>query len=1009
MKKKRLLIIALMSFIAVVTLSFSVVALATEQYAFSVGEFESNYELYENAKIPQGKFGSVNAKATVVYPSGKKSTSTTVYLDEGGIYTVVYSATANGEKKEEKVNFTVESPLYSILGGNQSTVYYGKDENDAFKGGWNSGREGLLLSLAPNETFRYNDVINVYDSNAGQKAVKFALEPHKKGASDAKALYFKFIDIYDPNNTVTVWFKCNEGTSYVTYIMSSACDQPYIGREWHGAKGEMWHVQNLYGTPIYYSSGGIFMGTEAGGIHDLGFWFDRLEQSLYAGSTSQPTYLSNDFDDVSRLSNPWDGFTTGEVFLEIYADMYSADSLQILILDIIGQDLSDDYLDDNAGPVINLDTSKMTEDNLHVGYAGQKFPVFKPTSFDTYVSGEVQVDVSAYYGYERTTGVYSSFGSVYTRKVNIASGQISTAIPGKYAIVYRATDWYGNQTERVHEVVVEKDVSAPAITGLTIEEPVITANVGNLISLPNAYGYNGGTGEVNVEYQITLDGKAVEIKGDAINGYYFTPEKVGTYNVSIYAYDLLDVRQEVNYSVTIGKSNSPSIDQKVNLPKYLLTDSEYILPELMVKDASGNKVACKIMITDGNGTREYSKSVKFVPDANGNATITYVSGDNVAKYVIPVKEMKTNTGVLPSYNFANYFVSDEGVNVAVESGSVKLSATKEGGAEFVRELLSNNLTLYFNVNSQKNNFEYITVTLTDVYDARVAISTTLYNKGSKPADIAVNGDLIQKSLAVASFQNDKVIRFNFSNNQSVIDETFVKYSQTIYGEEFNGFPSRMVYAKISIGGIKGENEIIFTQINSQMLKTTLSDNIAPTISINGQYDRTYAKVGDVINVYSALTRDILEPNCKGGISVTFNGDYVTALDGTVLNGVSMDSDYQFKINQVGQYEIIYSSTDGKNKTNSKVLFKTYGFNTPTLSLDSQIKTEWSIGTVTLPKAVVEDGVIAYVSVTDPYCEMVTVKNYTFDAVYQGIYEIRYVAQDFEGNTKMLVYKIGVKK
>ena len=1009
MKKKRLLMIALMSIVAIFTLSFSVIALATEEYEFSVGAFESSYELYETAEIPQGKFGSVNAKATVIFPSGEKTTATTVYLDEGGIYTVVYSAIVNGTKMEEKVNFTVESPLYSILGGNQSTVYYGKDENDAFNGGWNSGREGLLLSLAPNETFRYNNVINVYDSNAGQKAIKFALEPHKKGAADVKALYFKFIDIYNPDNTVTVWVKCNEGTGYVTYIMSKACDQPYIGREYHGKKGEMWHVQNLYGTPIYYSSGGIFLGQEAAAIHDLGFWFNRLEQSLYLGSTSQPTYLSNDYDDVSRLANPWDGFTTGEVFLEIYADMYSADTAQILILDIIGQDLSEDYLDDTAGPVINVDTSKISNDKLHTGYVGQKFPVFDATSTDTYVSGAVKVDVSAYYGYERTTGVYSSFGSVYTRKVNIASGQIATTIPGKYAIVYRATDWYGNKTERVHEIVVEKDVVAPAITGLEIGEHVTSANVGNVVPLPEAYGYVGGTGEINVVYEVTTDGKSVEIKGDAINGYYFVSTNTGSHTVKIYAYDMLDVRQVIDYTIDVGNSSSPSIDQKVNLPKYLLTGSQYILPELMATDASGRKVACKIMITDGSGTREYADGVQFVPDTNGNATITYVSGDNSISYVIPVKEMKTSEGVLPLYNFNNYYECDEGVSVVAESASVRLIASQDGGAEFIRELLANNLTLYFSVNSAKNNFDYITVTLTDAYDKKVAISTTLYNRGTKPAEIGVNGVSVNKNLAVATFQNDKVINFNFSNNQSIIDETFVKYSQTIYGEEFNGFPSGMVYAKISLGGVKGESELNLTQINGQMLKTTLSDNIAPTISINGAYERTYAKVGDVIDVYSAITRDILEPNCKGTISVTLDGEFVTALDNTLLDGVSMDKAYQFKVSEVGQYEIIYSSTDGKNKTNTRVIFKTYSFTEPTLKLDSKIKTEWTVGQITLPKPVVAAGVVAYVSVTDPYGEVVTVNNYKFEALYQGIYEVRYVAQDAEGNTKTLVYKIGVKK
>lgn len=1009
MKKQRVLLCTLLSIVAIFTLSFSIIAFATEQSQFSVDGFVSTYELYEEIDVPQGKFGSVKAKSTVIYPSGKKSTEAKVYLDEGGIYTVVYSASVNGEKIDEERQFTVESPLYSILGGDQSTVYYGKDENDAFAGGWNSGREGVLLSLAPNETFRYNDVINVYDSNASQKAISFALEPHKKGASDAKAIYFKFIDIYNPDNTVTVWMKCNEGTSYVTYIMSKAGDQPFIGREYHGKKGEMWHVQNLYGTPLYYSSGGIFMGTESGGTHDLGFWFDRLEQSLYLGSTSQPTYLSNDFDDVSRLSNPWDGFTTGEVFLEIYAEMYSEDTVQLLILDIVGQDISNNFLNDDKGPTISIDTTDFSQEEMHVGYVGQKFPVFNSSASDIYVTGDVKVDVSVYYGYERTTGNYSSFGSIYTRKINVTNGCFETVIPGKYAIVYRATDWYGNQSERVHEIVVEKDTVAPAITGLTIGESITKANVGNLVVLPNAYGYEGGTGKLEVAYEIELDGNSIEVRGDEINGYYFIPSKVGTYAVTIYAYDLLGVRQTHTYSVTVGSSSSPSITQKPNLPKYLLTNSKYQLPELLATSSNGSKTPCKIMITDGAGSREYNREVQFTPDKEGNATITYISGENSLSYVIPVKEMKTSAGVLPAYNFANYFECEDGISVVTETDSVKLSTTKDGGAEFIRELLSNNLTLYFNVNSAKNNFDYITVTLTDAYDARVSISTTIVNKGSKPAEIAVNGALVNKSLAIATFQNDKVIRFNFANNQAIIDEAFVKYSETVYGEPFNGFPSKLVYATISFGGVKGESELVLTQINAQMLKTTLSDNIAPTISINGEYDRTYAKVGDVINVYSAITKDILEPNCKGSISVTYDGEYVTAIDGTLLDGVPMNGEYKFKIDKVGQYEIIYSSTDGKNKTNSKVLFKTYGFSEPSLKLESEVKTEWTVGTVSLPKAIVEDGVISYVSVTDPYGEMVTVKNYKFDAVYQGVYEVRYVAQDAEGNTKTLVFKIGVKK
>ena len=427
----------------------------------------------------------------------------------------------------------------------------------------------------------------------------------------------------------------------------------------------------------------------------------------------------------------------------------------------------------------------------------------------------------------------------------------------------------------------------------------------------------------------------------------------------------------------------------------------------MAVDSNGNRTPCTIKVKDGTGERTVSGKTTFTPDADGNATITFISGENTSTHIVPVKVAKKNSGVVQIYDFENFFET-ENVTCVAEQNSVKLNADGDGSAEFIRELLTIYIQLFFSVNAEANNFGTLTLTLTDSMDKSIAISASIYSNGAKLCPVGMNGKKLEKTLSNASFANGKSITFNYSDSRILIDGVTLKYKETLYGEAFNGFPSNKAYLKLSFDEVSGDAGIIVTQVNNQPLKVTLSDTIAPTVLINGYYGRSLVSKGSEITVYSALSGDILEPSCSCLVSVTYNGEDVVSTDGITLNNVSAAREYVFKADQVGEYRITYSAKDSKNTGRSLVIFQVFNLTTPSLSLKSELKRIWEIGTITLPEAVADEGCIKYIMVTDPYGKVIYVKGNSFTASQKGVYVVRYVALDSEGNTATLTYRIGVQ-
>lgn len=84
-------------------------------------------------------------------------------------------------------------------------------------------------------------------------------------------------------------------------------------------------------------------------------------------------------------SNPFKGFTSGEVYLSVYAEdnYYISSEVNFSISEIYGIDLTANKSFDNAKPFMKIDMAGYETDNLPVGCTGTPYKLFDATAIDS--------------------------------------------------------------------------------------------------------------------------------------------------------------------------------------------------------------------------------------------------------------------------------------------------------------------------------------------------------------------------------------------------------------------------------------------------------------------------------------------------------------------------------------------------------------------------------------------------------------------------------------------------
>lgn len=926
----------------------------------------------------------LSTESIVNFPSGLSYRNTTVDLNEMGEYTVEYRAQDGGTQYREYKEFSVYRNLFDIEGGIGASASYAPSPLAP-------DTQGINVKLTSGSTFYYHRVIDLTELDGNSPFVSAFISPEKQGEMDGYTLYFRLTDLYDPDNYVT--FRCNgsrAGIQHgVTYILCGGSEQSLTGVEWGWGRV---HVNNIYGYPVNCS---FYAQAPSGTAPEndlLTLYFDN-ESMAAKGDLSGSMIV--DLDDPTYFTDPFLGFTTGEVTLSIWADDFIKNSFGLEITSIAGHDLSSERLGDIEGPEITVDFGDY--DQFPVGLAGFDYPLFNATAYDLY-SGETDVTVKVYQNYydEKKYDCY------------VENGVFKPEVPGTYTVEYSSVDNVGNPSTEIFDIDVL--ASAPAVE-ISVDEQALTKSgfVGARIPIEEA-SVSGGIGQTSVRVEVT-DGQGNAVESD---GTFFMPAAVGTYKVKYIASDFVNQQDPYEYTVSVTVSDKPVFESDPALPEVFFTDSEYTLPGLSSYTYAGGKreVPVTVSVEDAQGLRELGseRTVQFTIGSDSDeVTVIYTAKDGSAEtsvsYTVECIRAKNAEGRL---ELVNYFET-EGFTASAGNDYTTFSA--DGNAEsaslrFRNLLLDDNLDVNFRVDTAQNKFESVTIRLTDI-TGQTSVAAVLTAEGTSTR-LRVGTMSMLMNLSFSDPLRSEY-RFVFDQANARLTADGINYLPVLTTEDrspFTGFEGHMAYLEIEIAGITGASALQIVSINSQEISNTPLDIVRPRIYIEGVYGGAH-ELGEEIMLNRVYAADVVDPNPSLTIRVTGpDGQALVSTDGETLDNVPVVYGQTIRLEKYGTYQVIYTSADASGRSERTVSYTISVIDdvTPVITPQANMKENYTLGeTVVIPKITVTDNETA--------AENISVKKYvvlptgriaelpgnSFIASYAGKYTVRYVAYDEAGN------------
>ncbi len=956
--------------------------------------FEDEYIFNTELEIPQASIAvggkELPAEGVVYYPSGLAYKKDTVKLDEMGEYTVEYAAKDGDRLYRETVGFSVYKPLFGVEGCVGASAEY-KPSSIAPE------VEGINVRLGAGSKFYYNRIIDLNSLSTNTPFVKAFISPEVRGELDGYTLLFRLTDVYDPDNYVT--FKCNHTRAGIqqgtTYILCGGTDQALTGveRGWNRV-----HVNNIYGYPVACSFYGQAPSGELPQNDALTLYFDPVSMAAYADKTGN---FIVDLDDPTYFTDPFLGFTTGEVYLSMWAEDFIKPTFGVEIMSVADHDLTDERLADEIGPEITVDMEGYEE--MPVGLAGYDYPLFDAEATDNY-SGSCEVYVNVYQNYH-TNKKYDCY---------VENGVFKPDAAGTYTIEYKATDWVGNETVKTFDIEIKN--SAEPVSVAAVGDPVGEGLVGTRIPVGEV-AVSGGIGRTGVEIRVFDEREEeAELKDGA-----FIPRAAGKYIVEYTAYDFVGQKAVYSYEVDVTMSGSPVFEADAELPQLLFTHSEYTLPALSAFTYEGGKkeVATEITVKDGSGERKLDSSRKTVFSVKENmdeVLITYAAAGASVTYRIPCVMAFDEESNL---QIQNYFATD---NMTVDVGSSFTAFTAEknenASLRFLNPLLDNDLEVEFIVDPAKNSYGAIAFKLTDLAGNSVSARIVKTASGS---EFHVGGKSITLSKNFTESPKNE-FSFCYDADERKLSADGINFLPVLTddgGREFTGFAGHKVYVEMTLLNVSGASAVQMLSVNNQLISNKeVLDRVAPGIYLEGVYGGS-AKVGDTISLNDVYVGDVIDPNPTVELRVTGPDGVVKDLNGVSIAGVVPESGMAFKIENYGTYSVTYTAADVSGAP------QTFKYNisviddvAPVIEALGEMKSECKLNQkVVVPEISATDNVTAPENLSIwRYVELPTGRIVelpegadSFYASYAGDYRVLYVVYDEAGNQAILELNLVCKQ
>lgn len=973
---------------ASVTAAVSLTGRAIEADTVSPVTVADKYVKGEMLVIPQAQLdcGGTKAEAVAVVktPSGKSLSGDQIVLGETGVYSLTYRAYQNGRLYTNSKDFRVTEKIFEVS-GSAGRAEYGTHE-------YRSDLPGIVTSLNPGEKLSVNQAIDLRGLTREDDVLSLFFTPETLGVPDVGSFVVSFTDAYDSENVVTV--KCKnvysngaDWTWYYSYASAGATGQPLLGiekRQRDGAvqvvyRGETYilHSNNEYGTPMRLSMGG---NPEDGGVGDERFrlaW-ELEEKQIFCTPSGSGYNMLMDLDEpIFYKTNLWDGFTTGEVFIDIWGENYNAQTLNF-VLDGAGDlDLTETERFDRDAPVIEVSCG----DEIPFARIGSPYRIFEGNATDLY-DGDVTVDKKVYFNYAGNKSL-----------VDIRDDCFTPVRDGIYTIVYTATDKSGNIA------VKTVDVEARADCELQVWAEDAERKLASLVTVPQPQLSNV-SGEAEIVVRAICGGEEY-----AVEDYAFAPKRAGEYTL---VYEIADYVSSltVETKLTIDSGSEISFAEDPELPAYFITGKTYELKVPAAYDYTGNAVSpADVVVTvredEGEETRVDGT---YTVRARSEAEIVYaVAGTDISKtYRVKAVDVEED-GAL---KMERYFVGP----YRAESGddSILFTPEGEGKLDFINILQTYKFTVSFSFPKfAAKAFNVYMSSGADTIKISYVVengTTVLYLNGKKTA--ITLGNVLQSGAHIALSYTDE------GRLLSPVEGTEIVIDETLDGRPFAGFDRHRAYLSFEIEGTSGETAMKLTEINNQTFTALPRDRIAPQVL--GSVIRGNVAPGTEVVIRPAVVADVLDPNVEIRMSVLApDGTPAVSVDGVSLADCSVDETYVICPDQYGKYLIQYYAADSSGQISKPVYgFTVTDFTPPEIKLGKYSESVKQGDTVRIASASafdeVDGEVQVFVTVKVPSGLVYYVENAMLKLTEKGKYVISYLAYDAAGNVAYRSYEITAK-
>lgn len=954
----------------------------------------------------------VFASHTVTYPSGKTVTLDEVTLDEMGDYLVNYYAEQNGKQYKKTEKFSVKGVAYTFSGNKSSASYAHYD-------GFGADSDGLLVRLAYKETLEFTHVIDVNSLTSTDEIVKGFITPDTRGVYDFKKLIFTLTDIVDPS--VYLRFEINrynpddaKGLAS-SFVSVGGNGQDMVGFENNGSSIKH-HVNDDLGTSIQLSFTATKNKDNTWDGPAVDYSPDTKPFTLMFDAATLTAKAQN--STIATLNDPthyekalWNGFKSGKARLSVSASGYVSDTANFCLMNVFGitnEALSENTFTDSEKPEITINKEYETMPDVQMGYS---YTIPSATAWDA-IAGVCEVEANVYYNYGTDSQV----------TIGVADGKFTANKLGNYVIVYTAKDYFGNEAKET--LLVRSLIKTPDIAVTLPEGYATEATAGIPVEFDSATA-SGGSGKLTEKITATLGENTVEI----LDGSHRFDE-VGVYTVTYTVTDYIGKSTSKNYELTVTASEDPLFVDDIVLPRIFISGSKYTVPEYFAVDYSSGtaeRKACKVNVTDANGTRQYETGVEITPVVANNGdkvTLEYVCDTATKTVEIPtiIARYSENTKV----NMKNYLFGDSIVSSKDENGGdirlglaiVSEAATASAGWTFAAPLLVSEANFEIQTLANKTRYSAFEIVISDPYDANLSVKITVKPDGNKMKVVHGGEETTFDASAIAN-----TLTFSFDGEKLKIKAGKLSHTVTLTqfanGKKFDGFNDK-VYVGMNVLDAQAGDRYILNSVGGQILSYRDRDSSGPSVSLIGDHGGRYS-LNSEYTVRAAISGDTFAPESACTVTVEApNGEIVTDVDGNKLENVATDKEYVIKLTQYGMYRINYNAEEINWLGNkSSILDSVYvpDEQAPEIKFTSVGTTNATVGDViVMPNYKVSDNISETASikvnkfVINPNGRIIQLKgdSNSINAQVKGVYTFVVSAVDEEGNMATAKYTVEVK-